>query len=94
MHVTIRLFARLRELAGGSELSRQMPDGSSAGDLWQRLVSEFPALGDHTSSISLAVNQEYARPATVLRDGDEVAFLPPVSGGCDMSASVRNARGN
>jgi molybdopterin converting factor subunit 1 len=81
VHVTIRLFARLRELAGGPELSREAPDGSSAGDLWQTLVAEFPALGDYTGSISVAVNEDYARPATPLRDGDEVAFLPPVSGG-------------
>ena len=81
MHVTIRLFARLREVAGAADLARTIPDGSTAGDAWQALVAEFPALGDHTRSISVAVNEEYAKPATTLRDGDEVAFLPPVSGG-------------
>ena len=81
MHVTIRLFARLRELAGGSELSRQVPDGASAGDAWAALVAEFPTLADYSRSISCAVNAEYARLTTTLKDGDEVAFLPPVSGG-------------
>jgi molybdopterin converting factor subunit 1 len=81
VHVTIRLFARLREVAGASDLTRTIPDGSTAGDAWQALVAEFPALADHTRSISVAVNEEYAKPATALRDGDEVAFLPPVSGG-------------
>jgi len=81
VHVTIRLFARLREVAGAYDLTRTIPDGSTASDAWQALVAEFPALGDHTSSISVAVNEEYAKPATALRDGDEVAFLPPVSGG-------------
>ncbi len=81
MHVTIRLFARLRELAGASELRRAVPDGSAAVDAWQVLVSEFPALGDYTRSVSCAVNEEYARLTATLEDGDEVAFLPPVSGG-------------
>jgi molybdopterin converting factor subunit 1 len=79
--VTIRLFARLRELAGTSELQRHVPDGASAGDAWSVLVGEFPALGDYTRTISCAVNADYARPTAALHDGDEVAFLPPVSGG-------------
>ena len=81
MHVTIRLFARLRELAGASELARQVPDGASARDAWDTLVAEFPGLGDYTRNISCAVNEEYARLTAALKDGDEVAFLPPVSGG-------------
>ena len=85
MHVTIRLFARLREVIGASDLTRTIPDGSTAGDAWQGLVAEFPSLADHTRSISVAVNEEYAKPATTLRDGDEVAFLPPVSGGCEAN---------
>ena len=79
--MTIRLFARLRELTGASELTRTVADGSTAGDAWQALVAEFPALADHTRSLSVAVNEEYARMNATLRDGDEVAFLPPVSGG-------------
>ncbi len=81
MHVTIRLFARLREVTGATELSRTIPDGSTAGDAWESLVADFPALRDHTRSISVAVNEEYARMNAALHDGDEVAFLPPVSGG-------------
>ena len=88
MHVTIRLFARLRELAGASELTRQVPDEAVAMDAWQTLVAEFPALADYTRSISCAVNEDYARLTATLKDGDEVAFLPPVSGGSGM----RNAR--
>jgi molybdopterin converting factor subunit 1 len=81
VQVTIRLFARLRELAGASELSRQVPAGAVAMDAWKALVAEFPALADYTRSISCAVNEEYARLTATLQDGDEVAFLPPVSGG-------------
>ena len=81
MHVTIRLFARLRELAGASELTRQVPDEATARDAWQVLTAEFPAMAEYGRSVSCAVNEEYARLTAPLRDGDEVAFLPPVSGG-------------
>jgi molybdopterin converting factor subunit 1 len=81
VHVTIRLFALLREVTGTSELTRSVSDGSTAADAWQALVAEFPALGDHTRSISVAVNEEYSRMNAPLHEGDEIAFLPPVSGG-------------
>ena len=85
MHVTIRLFARLRELAGASDLTRELPEGSSAGDSWNALITEFPAMADYTRAISCAVNEDYARLTAALKDGDEVAFLPPVSGGSGSS---------
>ena len=56
MHVTIRLFARLREMAGASELSRQVPEGASARDAWDTLVAEFPAMADYSRNVSCAVN--------------------------------------
>jgi molybdopterin synthase sulfur carrier subunit len=81
MLVTIRLFARLREIAGEADLRRELPEGATAGTAWDALAAEFPALADHARTISCAVNEEYARLTTALADGDEVAFLPPVSGG-------------
>jgi molybdopterin converting factor subunit 1 len=81
MHVTVRLFARLRELAGAAELQQELPDGALARTSWESLVREHPALADYGAAISCAVNEEYARLSTPLADGDEVAFLPPVSGG-------------
>ncbi len=81
MRVTVRLFARLRDITGASELSRQVPAGATIRTVWHELAGEFPALADYERSISSAVNTEYARMEHVLRDGDEVAFLPPVSGG-------------
>jgi molybdopterin converting factor subunit 1 len=79
--ITIRLFARLREIAGASELTRTIQDGATARTVWDQLAMEFPALVDYTSAISCAVNEEYVRLPAALHDGDEVAFLPPVSGG-------------
>jgi len=81
MHVTIRLFARLREMAGASEIQRTLPDGSSVRAAWDSLVGEFPEFDDYSRAVSCAVNEDYARMTTPLNDGDEVAFLPPVSGG-------------
>jgi len=81
MHVTIRLFARLREMAGAPEVRRNLPDDASVRAAWESLVGEFPGFDDYTRVVSCAVNEDYARMTTTLRDGDEVAFLPPVSGG-------------
>jgi molybdopterin converting factor subunit 1 len=81
MRVTIRLFARLREITTAGELDRQVPDDATARGAWDVLTSEFPKLADYTRVISCAVNEEYAPFDRRLKDGDEVAFLPPVSGG-------------
>ena len=81
MLVTIRLFARLREMAGGAELRRELPDGSTARNAWDALAAEFPGFDDYSRAVSCAINEEYARRTSPVSDGDEVAFLPPVSGG-------------
>lgn len=81
MRVTVRLFARLRDLAGAGEAVCEVPDGSSVADVWVRLVADAPELAPYRASMSCAVNAEYARMSDVVADGDEVAFLPPVSGG-------------
>jgi len=81
MRVTVLLFARLRDITGASELARDLPAGATIGAVWQELVREHPALAPYERSISSAVNTDYARTDRVLSEGDEVAFLPPVSGG-------------
>jgi sulfur-carrier protein len=81
MHVTVRLFARLRELVGSGELRRETPDTATVADVWQTLAQEYPAIAPYAQSMSCAVNADYARMNTPLKEGDEVAFLPPVSGG-------------
>ena len=79
--MTIRLFARLKEIATTGELDRQVPDDATARGAWEVLTTEFPRLAEYTRVISCAVNEEYASFDRHLKDGDEVAFLPPVSGG-------------
>ena len=81
MRVTVRLFARLRDLAGSGELVRDVPDPSTVQTVWKTLVAEMPALQDYERTMSVAVNADYSRMSAAVQDGDEVAFLPPVSGG-------------
>ncbi len=81
MRVTVRLFARLRDIAGATELERELPVGATARTLWDALTTEHAALSPYRDSVSTAVNEEYAKMDTPLADGDDVAFLPPVSGG-------------
>jgi molybdopterin synthase catalytic subunit len=81
MRVKVRLFARLRDIVGQGEFEREVPVDSTAKQVWDALAATHPELGPYGSISSVAVNQEYASFTTRLRDGDEVAFLPPVSGG-------------
>jgi molybdopterin converting factor subunit 1 len=81
VRVTVRLFARLREITGASEMPREVEPGATLATLWRDLAREFPDLAGYERSVSSAVNADYARMSHELRDGDEVAFLPPVSGG-------------
>ena len=60
---------------------------ANVAGVWGDLVREFPALAPYTSSISGAVNAEYARMDAPVADGDEVAFLPPVSGGAAVDVA-------
>ena len=81
MRVTVRLFARLRDLAGTGELVRDVPDAATVHTVWNALTAEMPSLAQYERTMSVAVNAEYARMAAAVHDGDEVAFMPPVSGG-------------
>ncbi len=76
MRVAVRLFAGLRELAGTRATEIELPEGSTATQVWPALE-----LGDEPPGLLLAVNRSYAPRDTVLADGDEVALIPPVSGG-------------
>lgn len=79
--VRVRLFAIQRELAGTREVRLTLPDGSDVEAAWSALVAEHPVLAPGRSSLRFARNGDYAEPTTLLADGDEVAMIPPVSGG-------------
>ena len=79
--MTVRVFARLRDITGAAELARDLAPGATIGDLWRQLAGEFPELASYERSISSAINADYARMDQVIGEGDEIAFLPPVSGG-------------
>ena len=81
MRVTVQYFARLRELAGCSEWQCDLPDGATVADVWRTGVTRFPPVAAMGTSLSCAINADFSRMDAVVRDGDEVAFLPPVSGG-------------
>jgi molybdopterin converting factor subunit 1 len=81
VRVTVRLFARLRDLVGDGELVREAPAGATVQTVWDALVREYPTVAPYANSMSCAVNADYARMSAAVNEGDEVAFLPPVSGG-------------
>jgi molybdopterin converting factor subunit 1 len=85
MRVTVQLFARLRELAGRSEAVCEVAPGASVADVWRALERAYPAIGPLATAVSAAVNAEFASMNTEVHEGDDIAFLPPVSGGAGAS---------
>ena len=84
MEITVRLFALYRERAGRDRLSLKLEPGATVGLLVDEVRSRYPGLAPPAVDIVAAVNAEYAGPDLVLLEGDEVALIPPVSGGEDM----------
>ncbi len=81
MKAKVRLFARLSELAGTRETEVEMGEGLTAGEVYALLCRRYPALAGLDGSLMYSVNAEYVPPDHPLRDGDEIALIPPVSGG-------------
>ena len=81
MRVRVRLFAALREAVGRDQLELDLPERATPEDAWSRLASLHPALLPRRGSLAASVNRRYASFDTSLHDGDEVVFIPPVSGG-------------
>ena len=82
MKIHLRFFASLRERVHASEADRDLPDGTTVGDAWEAVCREHPQAAPLGAAMSFAVNREYVARAHALRDGDELALIPPVSGGC------------
>ncbi len=81
MQVRIQYLGMLREIAGRENERLDIPDGSILGELFTMLQQRIPPLQKYGHAIALAVNYEYSGRETALHDGDEVALIPPVSGG-------------
>ena len=81
MTVRVRLFAILRDRAGVAECALELPPGATVAQAKEPLLRQLPALRDLVDRCGFAVNHSYVRPDAPLRDGDELALIPPVSGG-------------
>ena len=81
MRVTVLFFGQLKDAIGQSSLATDLPDGARMETLFARFASEYPKLREMAGSIAMARNQEFVALDEPLADGDEVAFMPPVSGG-------------
>ena len=89
MTVHLRFFASLRERLRCSELDWDLPHGATVEDLWRALCARYPQLAELRSPVTFAVNREYVRGEHVLSSDDEVALIPPVSGGMDVPDRLR-----
>ncbi len=88
MNVRILLFAGLKDAAGLSQTQLFLPVAAATlAEVRTALAAQHPALAKRLAAAAAAVNQEFALPHCVVRDGDEVAFLPPVSGGSHRTSS-------
>src|SRR5688572_1284693 len=81
MRITIKYFAIVRETLGRGEETRDVTDGSTAGAVLDQIGQDAPKVARLLPALMVMVNQEYATRDHVLQDGDELALIPPVSGG-------------
>ena len=81
MKVRLLYFGVLRDITGKSETELTLDDGTRAADVWATMRRQYPQLAGYEQPPLIAVNESYARPDTLLRDGDDLAFIPPVAGG-------------
>jgi len=91
MRVRVLFFGGLKDLAGKSDDLLDLPEGALVRDVLEYYLSEVPRMKESLASLAVAVNQEYAGAKTRLKPGDEVALLPPVSGGSGRALIVRDA---
>jgi molybdopterin converting factor subunit 1 len=88
MQVRVLFFGRLKDIVGKSEENAELSEGARVEDLFARYGRSFPELAQFRSSVVASVNQEFAEWRAPLTSGDEVAFLPPVSGGSTSAGAA------
>ena len=81
MKIRVLFFGFAGDLTGFTQEQIELPEGESLDGLWRQYESRFPGLRELSQSLLAVVNEEVAERSWPLRDGDEVAFMPPVSGG-------------
>ena len=81
MNIQILLFATLKDLAGSNRLTLTLAASATVTDVRKALITQYPHMEANVNAAIAAVNEEYAFPGDAVRDGDQVAFFPPVSGG-------------
>lgn len=81
MKIRVLLFASVRQSAGGDEMTLDLPEGTTAGEILERLREKIPALEGLSDRIKLAVGEEFVGPDYKLKEGDVAAIIPPMSGG-------------
>jgi molybdopterin converting factor subunit 1 len=86
MRVRVLFFGQLKDIVGVAQEDAELAEGARVEDLFERYGRKFPKLAEFRPSIAASVNQEYTPWAALLASGDEVAFLPPVSGGQQEAA--------
>ena len=84
MTVRMLFFAHLQDMAGSRELAMTLPDGATVQTAAIELEQRFASLDALLDHVRVAVNAEFAGPDTALKEGDEVAWMPPMSGGRDV----------
>jgi molybdopterin converting factor subunit 1 len=81
MSLRVLFFASLADVVGSREVELDASEYPDVGSIFSRFEKDFPKMAEYRRAVMYAVNSEYASPETAVKDGDEIAFLPPVSGG-------------
>ena len=92
--IRVLFFGAIRDVVGLREDSLEMPAGSNLGSVFEHYAVRFPKLREMAASTVLALNQQFSSPAAPVADGDEVAFLPPVSGGSQYTQHIADPAGH
>jgi molybdopterin converting factor subunit 1 len=94
VRIRVLFFGVIRDMVGLREDTLEIPEGGSLGSVFEHYAGRFPRLREAAASTVLALNQQFSSPGAPLADGDEVALLPPVSGGSGYTHQITDASGN
>ncbi|MDP9172652.1 MAG: MoaD/ThiS family protein [Planctomycetota bacterium] len=82
MRIRVKMFAILKDRSGVNETDLELASGTTVSRAMEEIAGRYRAIADLLPRIATAVNLAYAQPSMILHDGDELALIPPVSGGC------------